>query len=788
MKTSDQPSMDASSFADAKWIWPRSHSWDIHNGYALFRHHVSLKRVAGAAPLFITADQSYQLYINGHYVCRGPARGFQRHWPYDEVNVAPWLRVGDNLIAVRAYNPGSSNFQYLSQGYAGLLMAARWGTVRIATDGTWRCRRQTGVRCDTVPTSVQLFYQEHIDLQLEDPEWMQPGYDDHLWDSGAASCTHDAMPWAALELRGIPMLEEKIDPQTVRVIGCRTGRCAPGFRDVRDAARLRHGEGLGHEPCRFEAGEIEVPATGKNRFASYLLDFGRTVVGSVGFEIDGAVGGEILDTLHDEVVDPQNLAPRFRPDTNSRAAFSHRLTCRAGAQSHFFYHPFGFRYVVLTVRGATAGLHIRPRLRTTLYPLEQRGTFRCADQTLQAIWDTCAWTQRVCSLDAYVDTPGREQAQWWGDARVQAKNTFFLSGDTRLFRRGIAQIADQRAPSGLTYGHAPTMAHGCILPDFALIWLLTLWDYYWQTESTEPFEAHQDAATDILGYFESMADPKMGLVRFDPRYWLFLDWTEVQREGTPTILNLWLILALEKMAALYRLTGHLAKAASMKKWQRALTGKLQALVDAKGFLRDGYDTRGRRVKEASIHSQVLGLMAGVPGIDKTRVLHEMVLPFLRGEGTFRACPSAYWITYVFEWLREDGHGREVVDFIRRRWSPMITHGTTWEHFEPDGSGGESYSHAWSAHPLFHLMQISGGIVQTAAGWRTIRFEPCFDLDICEAQVPSPRGLIRSSWRREAGRINVELELPPGVEADVFLPGTARTRIGKSKRWELRAES
>ncbi|MDA6840245.1 hypothetical protein OSL57_26375, partial [Escherichia coli] len=78
------------------------------------------------------------------------------------------------------------------------------------------------------------------------------------------------------------------------------------------------------------------------------------------------------------------------------------------------------------------------------------------------IWKACEQTQRVCSLDAYVDTPHREQAQWWGDARVQAWNTFMLCDDPRLLWRGIRQIAMQTAPNGLTYGHAPTMAHHCI--------------------------------------------------------------------------------------------------------------------------------------------------------------------------------------------------------------------------------------------------------------------------------------------------------------------------------------
>ena len=114
-------------------------------------------------------------------------------------------------------------------------------------------------------------------------------------------------------------------------------------------------------------------------------------------------------------------------------------------------------------------------------------------------------------LDAYVDTPWREQAQWWGDARVQAWNTFHLSGDARLFRRGIYQIGGQTTADGLTYGHAPTMAHNCVIPDFTLIWLVTQWDYYWQTGDLQPFRDQRAVVEGVLAYFAAHTG-KNGLV------------------------------------------------------------------------------------------------------------------------------------------------------------------------------------------------------------------------------------------------------------------------------------
>jgi len=40
-------------------------------------------------------------------------------------------------------------------------------------------------------------------------------------------------------------------------------------------------------------------------------------------------------------------------------AFAHRLICREGDQTHAFYHTFGFRYMVLTVRDSLeAAFHL----------------------------------------------------------------------------------------------------------------------------------------------------------------------------------------------------------------------------------------------------------------------------------------------------------------------------------------------------------------------------------------------------------------------------------------------
>lgn len=732
------------------------------------------------APLYITADESYQLYINGRYVCRGPARGYQSHWPYDEVDVSSYLQKGDNCIAVRAYNPGLSNFQYLHQGYAGFLLAAQWGKTRLHTDATWKARRQKGVSPNRVVTSLQLFQQEDIDLRVEDPAWLQPGYDDSHWDEMICTSVWNGMPWSSLEPRGMPMLSEEIVSEA-RIIGSAEGKNLPQSADSeRNISLHRFEEGLAHQPFSGSIVEpLAVPKTAQDSYRSYLIDFGHTVVGSILLDIDGALGGEVVETFHTETIDEATLAPDYAPQAHCRMAFAHRLTCRAGSQTHDFYQTFGFRYMVLTVRGATAGLTLRTSLRTTLYPHAIRGSFSSSDAQLESIWQVCAWTQQVCSMDAYVDTPWREQAQWWGDARVQSWNTFHLSGDERLLRRGIGQIADMRTPAGITYGHAPTMAHNCVLPDFTLVWLATLWDLYRQSGETDTFLAQQKTVQDALAYFEQWTNPQTGLLDFDPRYWLFLDWTGLQKNGQPTLFTLWLLYALDCLHELYSATKNRQQAERMRQWATRVRASLRKLLQPSGLLSDGILPGGKVNPHCSVHAQTLALLTDLAPEHRETMLQKSLLPFVRGQSDDPVRPSAYWITYTYSALAQHGYGADVVAHIRKHWEPMVAHGTTWENWDPK-RGHESFSHAWSAHPLFHLMQILGGVRASKPQWAAVSYEPTFIGEHAAIAIPSPRGIIRSAWQRKGDTVSATLELPTGVVAEARLPGQKKQKLAAGK--------
>lgn len=739
----------SSSIQESQWIWPEMVTWDLVNIYALFRREFQLKFIPKRAVFHLTADQSYQLYLNGSYVGRGPGRGYQLVWDLDAHSVRRFLKKGRNTIAIRAYHPGVSNFQYRTEGMAGLIGLLDLGKIKIRTDSQWKCRRQSGIHRGTVPSSVQMFAQEHIDLREEDPRWFQEGFDDSGWKSPETLLPYGSMPWHTLQKRAIPPLNE-LKMKAGKIIATSEGISQSLSFHVRDVVHERLKDPIFFRKAIASDRKIKIESSDPTQYQSYLIDFDRTQVASPCIQIKGANGGEIVDSFFVERIEEGaegELRPIIYLPAMSSVSLGNRMICRQGDQEHVFYHPYGFRYWVITVKNRKTPIVLEWGLRTVAYPLNIKAQFKSSESSFEKIWQASVWTQRCCSLDAYVDTPWREQVQWWGDARVQAWNTFYLSGDLRLFRRGIDQIAFQKTPEGITYGHAPTIAHHCILPDFSLIWIMTLWDDYWQSGSVEKFIEHQSTVHSILNYFESRVSSQTGMTSYDRRYWLFLDWAPIQREGFPTLLNLWWLMALEAVIRMGEVAKQKNAVSQWKKRASRLRKSLQRLKNPEGLLLDGYDSNGKAVSHASVQCQTLALALKLEGFEEQTLLQKRLLAWIRGNWKTEVQPSAYWVTYIFHELIQRGFCQEVLDFYQQHWTPMAEYGTTWENFNPK-LGGESFSHAWSAHPVYHLMQIMGGVTPIAPQWGKIYFRPYFIGESAEMVYPTPWGLIRSKWQRK----------------------------------------
>jgi hypothetical protein len=56
----------------------------------------------------VSADNRFVLYVNQQRVGAGPARGDLKHWRYEVLDLAPFLRRGANVIAAHVWNDGKT--------------------------------------------------------------------------------------------------------------------------------------------------------------------------------------------------------------------------------------------------------------------------------------------------------------------------------------------------------------------------------------------------------------------------------------------------------------------------------------------------------------------------------------------------------------------------------------------------------------------------------------------------------------------------------------------------------
>jgi hypothetical protein len=781
------------AFGNAKWIWYEFSLHNLVNSWMQTRRTFMLKSVPKSAKINVTADSRYRLFVNGEHVCRGPARGFQKSWPYDTVDIAPFLKKGQNVIAALVNQWGLSTFQYVHEGAAGFLLYGKISGAEISTSPDWRVRPAPGYKRVTTRSSLEMSFQEHYDARVEDGNWQDSDYDDSAWrvpNIRNVGC----MPWNSFEERGIPMLEEGTAFPSA-IVSRANGVCASGWESADDLVHLYFGEKKEWQKREKEIrvsdgwAAVEVPASGEKQFAAVCVDFGFEIVGSLRIAVEDAEGGEILDWFACEAVDNGD-APLIRdsvPAARQFEAFGNRLILRSGRTEHEQFDHWGFRYIVLVVRNSNRPLKIALKLRSVAYPLEVKGGFECSSERLNNIFEISVRAQKCCMLDAYMDCPWREQAQWWGDARVQAQNTFHLAADARLLKRGIRQIAMQEVPNGLTYGLVPTSYHHCVLPDFTCTWILTHLDYYRQTGDLSLFRELKNRVERALLYFDGAVD-KNGLLPYDNRYWLFLDWCPIFKEGYPTLYNLLVLAAYRAAAELFGLIQELDKSRKFALRAKMLEKAIKKYLfdKKKSEFYGGLDWNEKSARQNSGHVYALAVLLDIFPELNEKFAEDRLIPLVKGGHSNPLTPSPFFMFYVFEALKKCGRGEDTVECIERWWGGMLDRGlTTTEEVWNAEAGKHSLCHAWSAHPIVHFLNVILGVTRSGLAWKSIRFEPHFlNLEFAKGGVSTPLGVIESAWEKSKGGYDVFLSLPKGISAEVTLPGVPKNLVTGKTRWRI----
>lgn len=749
----------------ARWIAPPDVPLSEYGVY-LFRKTFTLAAQPGSFVVHVSADNRYRLFVNGRPLCYGPQRSDVMHWHYDSVDLAPHLRAGDNVLAVRVWNYGEERPYALISLRTGLIVQGDGPAGQIVNTGDgWRVFVDTA--CAPLPISRERLRTfivvgpgEQIDVAAHPWGWEQRGFDDSSWVAARvmdAGIPHgfgtDAARW--LVPRMIPFMEEI--PQRLASVRRTTGATGPGDGFLagrapwtvapRTSARLLLDQG-------FEA----------NAFPQLTVSGGR---------------GTTVTVAYAEALFDANFAKGNRDEIEGRElhGVEDRFLLDGGAKRLFTTLDYRtYRYVELRVETGPEPLIFEDfHGIATGYPFVEHGGFTSSDPALSRIWEAGWRTARLCASETYVDCPYYERLQYIGDTRIQALVSLYVSGDDRLVRNAIVQFDQSRIPEGLTQSRYPSHTPQ-IINTFSLLWIGMVHDYWMHRDDAAFVSARLRGIEGALAWFEDRVDARSGLLGPLP-FWTFVDWPRQwawnpamdiggeppgAHTGGSSIVTLQYAMALDQGADLMRASGRGGLAdryASHAAGLRAAT--LRACWnDERRLLADTPDRR-----DFSQHANALAILSGAVNGDGARDLITRVL----ADSSLTPC-TFYFRFYLLRALKAAGLGDQYLEQLGP-WHNMLALGLTTFAENPEPT--RSDCHAWSASPLYELLATVCGIEPGSPGFKTVRIEPHLGkLEHAEGTVPHPAGLIRVKLRRDGMKLNAQIELPAGLTGEIVWKGTS----------------
>ncbi len=773
---------------DARWIWappaPKPHfpvqpGWippkETWNRFCYLRRTFELDQVPARALARVTADSRFVLYVNGVEVARGPARSIPARLAWNEFDLAPHLDPGRNAIAVLARFYGSPVPWWLPAppsyqlGFGSLAFEAP--ALGLVSDASWKARaapyRQdvTGARVLPEPPV------EILDGRAVPHGWTAADFDDSSWD-------------AAIELPAGTMAPNRLRIPVEPYTAMEPAEIAPltAIPVALSETARRAVSALEADDPRDAYPSADAAPAGPDTLITY--DAGGETLATPWTIVRGPAGS-IVDIYAGE-----DLRSNGTVETNPRQYATRYVLGGADEERIEAYESIGFRYLTIVARGG-ASIESAGAIERR-YPISGDASFECDDIALNKIWRVGARTLELCSTDAFLDCPGREQRAWLGDSYIHALLTFVTSTDWRLVRRHLRICAHSQRADGLL----PMVAAGdfaassTTIPDYSLHWLRALARYFEYSGDAATVRELAPVAVAALDAFERYRGAD-GLIRRMPG-WVFIDWAMTERSDVTGALDALYAAALDDFARLADAALGDARLAADARARAERTRRAFELLwdDAAGVYVDAADAHGPR-RRVSQQTNAIAIVGGCAPRERWARMFDYVLdenrlvitPTISDQPTAyvaqRMNPADYgafdpegnvvaaqpFFSHILHDALARAGRRDLIAERCMKWWPQIERGdTTFEEYWDAKPGTGSRCHAWSATPTYDLTTHMLGVRPLAPGYTRAAIAPFFgNLVHLEGRVPTPHGMIAVELDRDRGG---EIELPEGVTAEV----------------------
>jgi len=778
----------------AKWIWAKSHA-DTPNFYMYARKEFEVES-APLATAYVTCSTEYKLYVNGRYVGRGPSACHPAFQYFDEYDLSHAIRPGRNVIGAICYNYGVGT-HCRPQAPGGLLLQLEirrnGDLVTIATDDTWRVKPGDDWDFGSARMFWTIGFQEVYDSRHKPVGWNVVGFDDSKWEEpeviGEAGCE----PWLELVPRQIPRLREwEVFPE--RVLKC--GRILPVDEPGLDIATRMQSEKTSAEPGCVKyashlldsSGETALISPGSDRFI--VLDFGREVVGFPVIRIrDGGRG--TVDFGYSEALDDNgDVFP-----TRQSILQADRLILHGGRQKWKAFGRRAFRYMQLTFRDIESPIHVeRVSVSRIGYPAEQVSSFECSDESLNEIWRIGVDTLSIGMQDSYEDCPLREHGQYPGDVRVQALINYYCFSDTRLVAKALRQFVQCQREDGLFNALWPSSTNH-ILPDYNLVWVMILHDYYLFTGDKELLRELYPNLRLLLEHWVRSQESENELLQWEPdpsrpmhEWWLFIDHAPLDKRGEVAAYNAFYYQALRDAAKLASALGEIDDTVL---WHDRAETVLHAFNDRFWSQeKNAYvdcNSGGSPSETVSEQTNALAVLFGLADSSRCAAVRQFLIDARRSSSDASSqlvlSGGPYFNFYLLQAMARLGLEHECLDLIRSEWGEMLKRGATtwWETFDARWDDGaicpDSLCHPWSGAPTYFLSAEILGVKPSMPESAVVVIQPRVgDLEWAKGHIKTQRSAVDVEWHSEPDVFRIDIEAPEGYIVGLPIARFARPQI------------
>lgn len=693
----------------AKWISSADNKDEI-NTWVAFRKDVNIDRVPEQAVAKIAADSKYWLWINGKLAVfegslkRGPN---PQDGYYDEVDIAPFLKEGDNRIAMLVWYFGKNGFSHKSSGKNGMFFEVDSGDVKIASDSSWLSRVHPAYGTTDAPgpnyrlpeSNIRFFADREIDgwqeLSLEDAGKNGFAASVELGEWGAA-------PWGEHQKRPIP--QWKLYP----VKEAKLTRTEGPERDVVQAAL----------PYNMQMTPI--------------------------ITISDPDGGNIVGIITDHTF--------AGGDTNLRA----ECVTKKGVQTYESLGWLNGQNILLDVpKNVTIE---KVEYRESGYDAEPSGEFSCDNEFYMEFWKKGLRTLYINMRDTFFDCPDRERAQWWGDTVVLMGESFytFSTSTHALMSKAMKELVNWAKPDGAIYSPIPSGNHYEELPGqmLASIGKYGFWNYYMNTGDLDTIKEVYPGVKKYLGLWKL---DDTGLTAFRKGDWTWGDWGD--NRDIRLIFAGWHYLALEAAA-------DMAEALGLPEDAKAYRETMEKVKEGYNKCWTGNAYRHPEYQGATDDRvQALAVISGIAGADKMDAIFNLF------QTQYHASPymEKYVMEALFQMGHgEYALDRTKRRFEKMVNDKKYT--TLFEGWDVGGFGGGSTNHAWSGGTLTVLAQYLCGLSPLEPGWKTFRIEPYpAGFKNASISVPTVKGTVKSAFVIDGDKFRLTISVPADTTAMVYMP-------------------